>query len=271
MRSYLKRMLSSLLLTTILLMTMTSGIIAAEIPSLEAAQDGQPETNGSYYETHRAYMFGDINGNFRPNSSVTRAEAAALMVRTQLLDFESGINYLPPNMDSFDVFADISPDDWFFHYVAWAYDAGLIYGINGNFRPNADITREEFAALLARTTTPYTADIPFADAYNISDWALAYVHTAFLEDWIRGDQRGNFRPKDPITRAEVATSINRMFKRLDSFTTLNAVEIANPNDARRFHDLDEDAWYFPAVLAATNDHRLARNTYGIITWLQFIR
>jgi len=233
--------------------------------------DGQPVASGTYHETHLSYMFGDNAGNFRPDAPISRAEAAALLVRTELLNFESGITRLPPGVSSFDTFADVSPDDWFFYYVAWAHNAGLINGRDGNFHPNAPITREEFAAILARTTTLRTADIPFSDLYRISDWAMAYVHTAFLADWIRGDHRGNFRPQDNITRAEVATSINRMLGRLDSFTTLNGLDMENPEDIRRFHDLDDSVWYFPAVLGATNDHYLTRNSHGIITWLQIIR
>jgi len=244
-----------------LLILAPAGAMAAE----------QPAINGAHYETHLAYMFGDNTGNFHPSASITRAEAAALLARTQLLNFESGITYLPPGIYSFDAFADVNPGDWFFYYVAWTHNAGLVRGNDGNFFPNAPITREEFAAILARTTTLRTADIPFGDLYSISNWAMEYVHTAFLADWIRGDQRGNFRPQDNITRAEVATSINRMFGRLDSFTTLNAVDIENPDDILRFYDLDDSVWYFPIVLGATNDHYLTRNAHGIITWLQIIR
>jgi len=283
MRNYFKRTLSSLLVITMLLAP--TGVTAAEIPNPAVQTDtepisttsgmrpayGQPSINGNYYETHPAYMFGDNMDNFRPSAPITRAEAAALLARTELLNFESGITRLPPGMSSFNTFADVNPGDWFFHYIAWAHNAGLIHGHDGSFRPNAPITREEFAAILARTTTLRTADIPFGDADSISNWALAYVHTAFLADWVRGDHGGNFRPQDNITRAEVATSMNRMLGRINCFTTLNAVDVQNPDDARQFYDMNDSVWYFPAVLCATNDHYLTRNTHGIITWLQFAK
>ena len=219
------------------------------------------------YELHPAYMFGDGAGNFRPSANVTRAEVAAVLARTQLLEFESGIDTLPPGMTSFDAFADVPTNHWAYYYIAWAYDAGLVLGSGGNFRPNASVTREELAAMLARTTTVRPAGtMPFHDAGTISNWARAYVYTVYRENLMVGDAQGNFRPGANITRAEVATAINRVLGRIDSRAALYAADVEHLNRARVFPDVSETAWYFPSVVAAANDHRLTRDDDGIIDW-----
>ncbi|MCL2366335.1 MAG: S-layer homology domain-containing protein [Oscillospiraceae bacterium] len=224
----------------------------------------QPPTE---YELHLAYMFGDENGNFRPSAHMTRAEVATILARTQLLDFEQGVSVLPPSMTSFTVFPDVTSDNWYFYYVAWAYDAGLVRGDANGFRPNDPITREEFAAMLARTTAVYPAGrVPFGDEARISNWAQAYVYTVHREGWMIGDDRGNFRPAANIGRHEAATAMNRILGRLDSRIALDNADVVNLNLARQFPDVYEHAWYFPSVLGATNTHRLYRDESAVIAW-----
>ena len=229
----------------------------------------QPPTDPAEYEKHLAYMFGH-GGNFRPRANITRAEAATILARTQLLDFEDGVDELPPGMTSFNAFSDVRPGDWFFYYVAWAYDAGLIQGYAGRFRPNDPITREELAAILARTTTLRTGTTSFSDAATISNWAMPYVYTVYREGWMVGDQ-GTFRPADNIIRAEVATAMNRILGRLDSRPALYAADVEHLYRARGFYDVADGAWYFPSVLAAANDHRLTRDSDDAIDWKYILR
>ncbi|MCL2588413.1 MAG: InlB B-repeat-containing protein [Oscillospiraceae bacterium] len=224
------------------------------------------------YELHLAYMFGDNRGNFRPSADITRAEVATILARTHLLDFEEGVSTLPPGMTSFTAFSDVQPNNWFFYYVAWAYDAGLIRGDAGRFRPNDPITREEFAAMMARTATVRPAGtIPFPDAYNISNWARAYVYTTYREGFMVGDAQGNFNPQANIARSEVATAMNRVLGRLDSRTAFYAADVVYLSYARSFPDVASTTWYFPSVLAAANDHRLTRDSDGAIDWKAIVR
>ena len=212
-------------------------------------------------------MQGDTLGNFRPGAPITRGEVAAIMARTQLLDFETGVSTLPPGMERFDAFSDVVPGDWYFYYVAWAYDAGLIRGYpDGTFLPDAPITREEFAAILARTTTVRApGETSFADAGNISGWALGYVYTVYREGLMLGAPNNNFNPLTLITRAEAATAMNRNLGRIDSRAAFDAAEVVNLENAREFPDVSETAWYFPSVVAAANDHRLTVEG-GAVVW-----
>ena len=92
----------------------------------------------------------------------------------------------------------------------WA-DHGVLLGDNGEFRPNAPITRAELAAVLNRVMG-YTAtvnaaftDVP-TDAWYASDIAKLYAAGIML-----GDGGGTMRPTANITREEAAVMIARAF------------------------------------------------------------
>ena len=222
-------------------------------------------------ERHLAYMFCDNYGYFRPSGNITRAEVAAILARTQLRDFATETTILPDGMTSFDAFSDVGPNNWFYFYVAWAYDADLVEGFAGRFRPNEPVTRQELAAMIARLGTVYEAgDAGFPDAEDASIWAAKYVYTVYREGLMQGDENGYLRPQLNITRAEVATVVNRILGRLDSRDAFAAAEVVDLDNAREFPDLRTTAWYFPSVLAATNDHYLTRDEDGAIDWKQVL-
>jgi len=151
------------------------------------------------------------------------------------------------------MFSDVNFGAWYYSYVALAHSHGLIQGFpDGSFRPNQSITRQEFAAMMARTTTALTAGIlPYTDAANVSYWALDYVYTMLRLGWMRGDAVGTFRPQENISRAESAALLGRALGRGD----ITAISIANVPNVRIFPDAtDSSAWYFFYVVEASNSH-----------------
>jgi len=175
-------------------------------------------------------------------------------------------------MGSFDAFADVVPSDWHYYYIARAYDAGLVQGFGGYFRPNDPVTREEVAAMMARmgTILPAGDFSGFGDANAISDWARDYVYPA-QRSGLMIDDEGLFRPNAHITRAEVATATNRTLGRVDSMEVLGTINVASLPNARHFPDVSESVCYFPSVLGAANNHRLTRGVNGNINWIEFVR
>jgi len=224
-------------------------------PPQQGPGGGGIDQQPSEYVYHDAYMFGNANGEFRPRASTTRAEVAAILVRTMVEDFEYGA--YPAGVTTFSSFSDVSPTNWFYWYIVWAHAEGLVQGFDdGTFRPNAPITRQEYAAMVARTGDVLDADdLNFDDADAIGNWAIDYVYTAFRNGWMVGDQNNNFRPSANILRAEVATATNRILGRVDSNAALVAANLQNPSAARSFPDVANNAWYFASVLGAANDHR----------------
>jgi len=216
-------------------------------------------------------MFGNDLGQFRPGAGISRAEAAAILARTQALEFRQGVRELPPGVRNFTAFSDVNSGNWFYFYVAWAFDAELVEGYRGRFRPNDPVTRQELAAMLARTIVDEVeiGETTFPDRGDIGSWATDYVYMVFDAGWMVGDTAGNFRPRANIMRAEVATAVNRMLERVDSRGVLDVLDEAdavNKTNARIFPDVTQANWFFAPVLGAANDHYLRRDDDGVISW-----
>ena len=85
---------------------------------------------------------GDNRGNFNPNSSVTRAEAAAIICR--LLGMEEDAKQARTTS-----FTDVPTNHWANGYVAKAAEQGIINGYgNGKFGPSDSVTYLQLAKML---------------------------------------------------------------------------------------------------------------------------
>ena len=153
------------------------------------------------------------NGNFSPDRNITRAEFAALIVRSLGLKAGGTAN-----------FSDVKSTDWFAAEVAAAANAGIVNGYpDGTFRPNAKITREELAAMVVRAaqfagldTDEVNAGAVLAkynDAGQIS-WAHEELAIAVDAGIVQGKSATRLAPKDNAERAEAATMIARFLKKV---------------------------------------------------------
>lgn len=107
---------------------------------------------------------------------ITRAEMAVLMVNT-LTNVGRGFNHQCNFHDS-NTFTDVPTTDVHYDYIECAYAAGIVKGIGDNkFNPNATITRQDAAVMIARTLTAINPNrielsfFPFADDKYIADYA----------------------------------------------------------------------------------------------------
>ena len=195
------------------------------------------------------FIVGYPDGYFVPAGSITRAETAALIVRTLTTNFGVGMYQTPGTTP---MFSDVSPDAWYFGYIAAAYRYGLVLGFpDGSFGPNLPITREQFAALIARTTVLLSNGVlPYTDADDISYWAVDYVYTVLVNNWMHGDTDGTFRPLYTIRRAEAVAAICRILER----TNTTSQSFSNVADyVTIFPDVSNPGtWYFYYVVDATN-------------------
>ncbi|WP_458126517.1 S-layer homology domain-containing protein [Paenibacillus sp. Z3-2] len=92
--------------------------------------------------TNLFILEGKGQGTFQPNASITREEAAALLVRMLK---QQPVETSLLSSTYFDA-ADIS--DWARPYVQTVYQLGLMRGSGGVFRPHDQVTREEAAVML---------------------------------------------------------------------------------------------------------------------------
>lgn len=203
-------------------------------------------------DDHFAYMRGDGQGNFRPEASMTRGEAAQ-MIYNLLTD---------PSYESARQFSDIAPGAWYSQAVAALTAKGIITGYaDGTFRPEAPISRAEFVAMLSRFTTMSFADGAHFKDVDTQHWAYLYIASASAKGWIAGYPDGSFKPEQSIARAEAAKIINALLDRSADEAYLDA----NPS-LNRFPDVDTGHWAYYEMMEATIAHEYAKDERGKETW-----
>ena len=202
----------------------------------------KPQLN---YEDHYAYVVGYPDGLVHPERNITRAEVATIFFR-MLLD-ESREYFWAQEND----FSDVAETDWFNNAVSTLANAQLINGYpDGSYRPNANITRAEFATIAIRFFLDEDVEI---EENNLSDvkghWAEANINLAYALELINGYPDGTFRPDQKITRAEAMAIVNRVLKRAPEKDHLLKDMIEWPDN------LNTAAWYYADVQEATNSHK----------------
>ncbi|MEA4920190.1 MAG: S-layer homology domain-containing protein [Clostridiaceae bacterium] len=172
------------------------------------------DAKGTWYEAQanemasRKILTGITKGTFDGDNAITRAEFAAVLVRALGLPQSAAGS-----------FSDVSSSSWYNGYVGSAYKTGIITGRSSTvFDPDANITREEAMAMLARAAkvSGYKglgADTgTYSDLDKISSWAKDAVSFNLENGLILGSE-GKIHPNDLITRAETATAVLRFLQK----------------------------------------------------------
>lgn len=156
-------------------------------------------------------MAGCADGNFCPDTAITRGELARLLLRGRY-----GTAYTPPPATG-TVFLDVPASQAFGAWIEQIWAEGIMEGCGpGQFCPDATVSRAAMAVFLLRTKhgSPYTpppATIPvFADV-AIADGFAPWIHQLAAEGITTGCSCGNFCPSTVVTRAVMATFFVRTF------------------------------------------------------------
>lgn len=219
-------------------------------------QDYDPDHTGvsNWLETgqHNAYLSGYPDSTFGPDRNMTRAEVAQ-MFYALLLDKDVTITAS---------FSDVPADAWYAKAVNTLASLGMLGGYpDGTFRPDAPITRAEFAAIaLAFAYDPVNASCSYTDV-NTAAWYYTYVAQATTYGWIGGYPDGTFRPNNSITRAEVCVIVNNMLGREADQDYIDRSSAALAD----FVDLSGSHWAYYTIMEATNTHDYTSTSAGE-TW-----
>ena len=229
-----------------------AALMAASLPITACAAENSAPQPALNTAEHMQYMNGYTDGTFRPDASITRAEASKLLASLLVNKIE--------NEDH--LFTDVDVSAWYADAVRQMTGFGLVNGYtNGTFKPNAKITRAEFVAILSRL--PHDAigtDKSFNDVPKTS-WAYDAVQTALAQGWISAGT--NFRPNAPITRAETVTILNRVLGRQADKQT-----IYTSDGIRVMPDVPDTHWAYWDMLEATTDHKFSKEN-GTEEWTSF--
>lgn len=193
---------------------------------------------------HYSYLIGYSDGTVRPNGRITRAEVATIFFRLLTDDARQR------NWSSENNFSDVSADKWYNNAVSTLCHMGVLGGYSdGTFRPNAPITRAEFAKIaVSFAQTNGSAVYSYFTDVKTTDWFAPYVTTAKDSGLIEGYSDGSFKPENRITRAEACAIVNRVLGRKPS---KNHMKISDRID---WPDCTTADWFYEAIMEATNSH-----------------
>ena len=204
-------------------------VIAPVGPSVEDAAEKDDETEENvtekpamsfsdvaasawYYDSVKyAYendlMTGVSENAFAPAANTTRGQIVTILWRLAGEPAPQGNN----------LFTDVAIGSYYETAVTWAAEQGIVTGVSAaEFAPDANITREQLAAVLFRyaqyrgmAAVVLSENLWFNDADQISPYAVSAMNWAVYEELISGTGNGNVEPKSFATRAQVATILAR--------------------------------------------------------------
>ncbi len=144
------------------------------------------------------------DNTFKPDSSISRAEFATLANNALGYKEVKEIHY-----------SDVPSSAWFAGEIAKAAGAGYLSGYgDGTVKPDAKVSRQEVAAMLAKILKlDSTADInaagKFNDAAGIPEWSRGAIGAVTASGYMLGYPDGTFQPEKQITRAEAVVALNK--------------------------------------------------------------
>ena len=200
---------------------------------------------------HSKYMDGSSDGLFHPGQYMTRAEVAQVLYGLLAEEPEARVS-----------FTDVSDDMWYAEAVESLGAMGILDCEAGSaFRPNAAISRGEFALMLSHFISgtgdlESFADVPAGSRYYEAAGAAAAAGL------FSGYADGTFRPDDALTRAQAAVVFNNLLHR-----EADASAIAGNPNVRLFPDVPTTYWAYGEIMEATISHAYDDST-GRETWTQ---
>ena len=192
---------------------------------------------------HTAFLVGYAEGIFGPERNMTRAEVTTMFARLLTEQIEADKTYSS-------TFNDVAKGCWAANYIGYMQQFGIVTGYeDGSFRPDAPVTRAEFAAIASRFEKLTQGSASFTDVPD-THWAVRYINFAATRGWVTGYEDGTFKPEHSITRAEVAAVTCRLLERSADQTYIRS----HIGELRTFADVTESHWAYWYAMEAANGH-----------------
>lgn len=135
------------------------------------------------------------------------------MSKRLLCLFLSVLMVIPLGIPAFGAtFSDVPETNNYYEAIDLLSEFGIILGDAGagTFRPDAEISREEFSVIVTRilgvsNIVPSMDNLPFTDVTPVvcDEWAIIATKLAYDLGIISGYGNGKFGPKDPVTYEQV--------------------------------------------------------------------
>ncbi len=116
-------------------------------------------------------MVGDAEGTFRPNGTISRAEAAKMVYVVR----NGGVDDKASGWTGMKVFSDVPSGAWYEGYVNYCASLGIIAGVGNNkFNPDGAVTGVELAKMML-VVAGYKPDV---QGYTGANWSLNVINDA---------------------------------------------------------------------------------------------
>lgn len=166
---------------------------------------------------NKGWMMGTSANQFSPDKSLTRAEAATIIVRALDLKLETENNSISTS------YKDVPKSHWAKEYIDIISYHGLMTGVSSNdFQPDKHLTREQMATILTRIfeKEDNSSSEKLGMSYQYKDvnpqlWSYKYIVFASERGLFSGYEDGTFKPIKKISRAEMATLMDRLSNQLN--------------------------------------------------------
>lgn len=215
----MNRKLLSLVICLAMMFSLTVNVSAASVSDFKDVPSNSWYYNSVKFVADKDYMNGTSATTFSPSDNMTRAMFVTVLSRMAKADVDN---------NAATSFTDVKAGQWYTGAVAWGNKNGLVTGYSSTkFGTDDPITREDIAVLVDRyvkfmgynlKTKPQVDS--FKDAADISSYAKDAVEACRLAGLYYGYTDGTLKPKENVTRAEVAAIIERMEILIDEATKL---------------------------------------------------
>lgn len=162
---------------------------------------------------------------------------------TITVTFVEGEEPVDPSTPSSDLFSDVPSTHWAYSFIKEMKDLGIVNGVsNTEFAPDANITRAEFAKMVAQAfgLKATATESVFTDC-TASDWYTPFVIAGTEAGILKGISDTEFGANQQITRQDICTVLGRI---LDAENTMSAAADSS------FTDIDQVADYAVAAVKA---------------------
>jgi hypothetical protein len=166
---------------------------------------------------------GFVDGSFKPDASINRAQYAALVVKI----------FNPTSIRPVAQFNDIPADFWALPVITQAYSGGFLSGFpDQTFRPQTNLRRLELIASLVSGLSLPSADVKVLEIYEDRDSIPAYAKSAVAAATQAGiivnyPTPALLEPKRETTRAEAIAFMYQALMRTGRVSAINSPYIVS--------------------------------------------
>ena len=188
-------------------------------------------------------MKGISDISFSPNTFVSRATIVTVLYRMENT----------PQITKYCSFVDVDVHSWYFDAVSWAFNNGIVYGIDQwSFSPDSFIKRQDLISIFSRyssykgiNTESNISLSQYFDSQQIQQYALNPYKWAVSSGIIKGTSYNTLSPLNNTTRAELAQIIMNYCRYVDEYS--NTYPSATESETDNTHTSDTEPQFSDTV------------------------